>query len=427
MKKYVVSLIFLSLIFGGGLISLGSNGPLLLKGVLKQDFSLNIIKERTLFDETEVTFYENFPFRSELMRFATQFDKLKGIRNEFTLVDSNAINVAQAATKESDDSPVEKRETNIQNSGEPHLEETDSFFEDNTYGTILIYNNDTALELNIKNELALSHYASSLSKFAKQVDANVKVYSLLVPTQIEFVDNDQIKEMSYSQIEGIQRVNQELKEVTPVNTYDLLKAHATEYLYFRTDHHWTQLGAYYGYLAFAETLGLDPVALDDMQHFTIDDYVGSLYRMTQNELLKNKPDSIEVYEPKTASKLYYGVDAIGSPLSVIDIGYAQEDNKYAVFLNGDAASLHIVSDTSSDESIVIVKDSYANAFIPFLTPHFKDIYIIDPRIWEGNLNQLIRDKQIDHVLFLNYALINRYDSYSSVLEAIMSPDEAVLP
>jgi len=145
--------------------------------------------------------------------------------------------------------------------------------------------------------------------------------------------------------------------------------------------------------------------------------------MTQNDLLKNNPDTIDVYVPKIASKLYYGEDEIGEPLQVIDKGYVQEDNKYAVFLNGDAASFHIVSDTPGNASIVVVKDSYANAFIPFLTQHFKDIYIIDPRLWEGNLYQLIREKEIDNVLFLNYALINRYDSYYDILMGIMSPDD----
>jgi len=412
MKKYIVSLIFLTIIFSGWLMSLSNNGPLLLEGILKRDFSLDTIKNRTLFDETESVFYAGFPFRVELMTFASHLENLKGMRDEFTLVDSNAINVAQAAVDK--DAPENANE---------ETNEADIVVDNNTYGSILIYNNDTALELNIKNEDALAHYAGALNTFSEKVDDTVNVYAMLIPTQIEFIDNQQIQEMTYSQAEGIQTVYDALVDVVPVNTYDVLEEHASEYIYFRTDHHWTQLGAYYGYTAFAKTLGLSPERLTDMPHFVLEDYVGSLYRMTQNESLKNRPDVIDVYVPQTPSKMYYGPDEVGKARKIIDNKYVQIDNKYAVFLDGDAPCLHIVSEVDNNESIVIIKDSYANAFIPFLTGHFKDVYVVDPRLWDGNLYELIREKDIDNVLFFNYALINRYDSYQDILAGIMPSEE----
>lgn len=285
-------------------------------------------------------------------------------------------------------------------------------------GRILIYNN-SAMQLFKANPDAEAYYAKTLNSFKERAGEEIKVYSLLAPTSIEFIDSDKYKSLSDSQKDAIARVNDRFNAVIPVDAYTKLQEHKNEYLYFRTDHHWTALGAYYAYTGFADTAGFDAVPLDKYETENIENYLGSMYDMTSSSTLRKHPDTITVYKPFVNNE--YNVWYEGPvKLKVIDMYHASQKNKYRVFISGDRPLGIIKTDVQNGKKILIIKDSYGNAMVPFLLPHYQEIYVVDPRQYGKNIFKLIEDNQIQEVVFLNYALIVGDTSFADLIVKVMN-------
>ncbi len=284
-------------------------------------------------------------------------------------------------------------------------------------GRILIYKN-SAMQLFKANGVAEQYYANTLNTFKQRAGEQIKTYSLLAPTNIEFIDNKKYKDLSDSQKDAIARVNKKFEDIEIVNAYEKLDLHKDEYVYFRTDHHWTALGAYYAYTAFAGCAGFDAVPLEKYETEIIEDYVGSMYDMTSSSTLKKHPDIITVYKPYVENE--YNVWYEGPvKLKVIDMYHANEKNKYRVFISGDRPLGIVKTEVKNGKKILVIKDSYGNAMIPLLLPHYEEIYVVDPRQYDKNIFKLIDDNKIQEVLFLNYALILGDNSFSDLIVKVM--------
>ncbi len=400
MKRiYLNAIVFPAILVVVGLLNLIINGPNILASIDPDAITVKEVTSGKVFRNIETSFSNNFIQRYKLIEIAGVIEELKGISGNMKIVDTTGINVA-------DD--WQKKESSTD---EELINGTD-------FGSILIIDNK-AMELNIYNQKAIQLYAETLNRAAENLGENVKVYSLIVPTQIEFSNGEKFNDVSYSQRKSIDELYGKYKNVIGVDVYNVLQNHSNEYIYFRTDHHWTQLGAYYAYTEFIKQFNFDAVELKNFTHFTIKDFLGSLHRVTNSTKLQKHKDVIDVYVPSVKSYMYKSDGKSGEKAKIIDRSYSSEDNKYGVFLSGDYPIIYIESDIDNDLSIAIVKDSYANAFIPFLTNHFRNIYVIDPRLWNGNLYTLVENKDIDYVLFLNYCLINRYEGYSDILKKIL--------
>lgn len=169
-------------------------------------------------------------------------------------------------------------------------------------------------------------------------------------------------------------------QINFVNTYNEIFSHRTEYLYFKSDHHWTQLGAYYAYRAFAESAGFSPTPLSDMHREIINSsFNGSMYNFTGDERVKDFIDQVEVYYPtKPATMTVTKHDGSTLTYNRTIIG---ESGNYQAFIAGDNPYTVInVPDNPQNLSILVIKDSYGNALVPFLTEHYGNIIVIDPAI-----------------------------------------------
>ena len=285
--------------------------------------------------------------------------------------------------------------------------------EGKTIGKVLIYK-DAAYALFPFSQDSANYYVKTLNQFHQQAGEGVKVYSMLAPTSMEFLKEEKFQELTDSQKDTIEYVNARLKGVVPVDAYTPIQEHSDEYVYFRTDHHWTALGAYYAYTGFAQAAGLEPVSLDKYQTDVIEGYIGSMYETTGSSNLKRNPDSITVYKPFTENEynIYYG-SAI--KMKVIDMSHADKKIKYRVFLSGDRPLGIIKTDVANGKKILVIKDSYGNAMVPFLMPHYEEIYIVDPRQYEKNIFSLVQNNDIQEVLFLNYVPILSYYGYIDLI------------
>lgn len=304
----------------------------------------------------------------------------------------------------------------------PNTEDTSSDETDtpSDVGAILMIGN-AAMEYYYGVNSSLEYYADSVNRLNAALP-DVQVYAMFCPTSIEFNAPAKYHSGIQSQLRAMNYAYSKLDlGIVPVNTWSSLYAHQDEYLYFRTDHHWTQRGAYYGYRAFCEAAGLTPNELSDYETGFVDGFVGTMYSFTakyaQSERLLNNPDSVEYFMPLHSSTMTAYPDATmtgGVTRSVIaNPSYAEKlhrSSKYMMFLWGDTPLVHIVSDTvKNGRVLIVIKESYGNALVPFLTDHFEEIYAIDPREFNGdgeptlNIVDFANEHGATDFLFVNYA------------------------
>ncbi|HZK29000.1 MAG TPA: DHHW family protein, partial [Clostridia bacterium] len=169
---------------------------------------------------------------------------------------------------------------------------------------VLLIINKRAMERYYGNEEKLKAYAQRLNSLSDKLGAQTRLYSLIAPTAIELFAPDEHHSGYSSQKRCIGIVQDTLDpSIQSVKAYEQLLLHRDQYIYYRTDHHWTGLGAYYAYTAFCESAGFDAVALSDMEHYDLEGtYLGSLYRVSKNEVLKNNPDTTEGWRPNATYK-----------------------------------------------------------------------------------------------------------------------------
>ncbi len=289
---------------------------------------------------------------------------------------------------------------------------------------------DRAFSLFGGNNAVGSYYAKTLSSYAAELPG-VRCYNLLAPTAGEFYFPKHYASLWKGQAESIAYISSQLVGVTPVDAMSTLSAHTQEYIYFRTDHHWTGLGAYYAYTAFAKAAGFTPLKLEDFEHRTLpNEFLGTLYNLTQDANLAANPDRVEYYIPPTAytAQLIYK-DAPYYPMAFASIWgeQARPVNSYSVFLGGDYPLISITTRAGTGRRLLIVKESYGNALAPYMLPHYDEIYIVDQRYFQTSLYRLIEEKRITDILFVNniFAANTQYhvDCIASLKHQVWTPPE----
>ena len=281
---------------------------------------------------------------------------------------------------------------------------------------------DTAYEYYNFNEEVANNYILAVTGAGEKLSGTATVYDMVIPTSIDIDlpesylekfssqinSNDQRKAIEDYIYPSIQAINSSVKTVS---IYDTLKAHANEYLYFRTDHHWTQLGAYYAYVEFCNVRGFEPVPLDQFDRKDYTGYLGTFYSNTESSALANNPDTVEAYIPKANVTLNVtqsdGTVLENWPLIANGDEYGQ-NMKYLVYCGGDQPYEEITNNDMTDgPTCIVVKESFGNCFIPFLVNHYKKIYVVDYRYYDSTVTQLAKDKGVDDVICLNNISMTR--------------------
>lgn len=275
----------------------------------------------------------------------------------------------------------------------------------NMDGVVLV--GDTAYELFTYREASAKAYAKAVNTLAENLEGKANVYDMVIPLSsgITFPDNLRNQIDSTDQRQAMLSVMGMMNDkVKSVDIYDALMKHRTEYIYFRTDHHWTALGAYYAYVALCEEMGIEPEALEDYETREFEGFVGSFYNDTKAEILKKKPDVITAYLPKKEAKMHV-TPAKGQDYDwdiIYDVSSYGASLKYSTFIASDNPFTEITNQELTDESAcVVVKESFGNAFVPFLVDHYQYVYVVDYRYWQGNLAELVKEKKATDVILLN--------------------------
>lgn len=297
-----------------------------------------------------------------------------------------------------------------------------------TYDTGTVVVGDAGFEIYNYVSSAADRYAKTINKLTKTLDSGVEVYNMLAPTSmgITYPDNKKRQLHSSSQELAMENIEKKLSgRENFIPLYDVLMKHRQEYIFFRTDHHWTQLGAYYAYQAFCREKGMTPNPLKAYKKKSFSGFLGSFYRDSkQNQNLKAKKDTMQAYYPmsRQVSLEYTNTEGKKGYAPVIaDARNYGESMKYLAYIAGDNPYTVVKNKDKHDgTSCILVKESYGNAFVPFLVDHYETIYVIDYRYWEGKLSSFVKSKRAKEVIVLNNISMTRSSYLVGKLAQIIS-------
>ncbi|MBR4959733.1 MAG: hypothetical protein IKY52_02425 [Clostridia bacterium] len=255
-----------------------------------------------------------------------------------------------------------------------------------------------------------AYYAESSAKYFAQTAAyyqslfgkDVQVSVVMAPVSSMVIDNPSVTAKIADQGVIQDKVEALMDDsVNFVDVYTEMFAHRDEYLYFRSDHHWTQLGAYYAYRAFAQSRGFTPTEKGDLNYSVVNEtYHGSLYNMTKDIRIRSFVDTIEAWMPKksltmTVTNMYGNTFTYSSCL-------APADKSYTAFITGDHPYIVInVPENPQDKNILVLKDSFGNAFVPYLCEHYGNIIVVDVRYTDMNIYEHLKDYGLTDIVFVN--------------------------
>lgn len=248
---------------------------------------------------------------------------------------------------------------------------------------------------------------AAINTFASNTETPVAM--LLAPTAAAVYANTLPDNApNYDQNALLQHATDTLREhVTMINTFNALSSMRDEYIYYRTDHHWTSYGAYCAYQAAIKKLGFSPIAYDkySVEHVS-NSFRGTLYAKCLYSDIE--PDFLDLYTYESGAKVTGVTVSDGIQETKHDGLYYREYldtmSQYNVYLGQNTAMVKIQTDVRNDKKLLLFKDSYANSLIPFLTQHYSEIVVLDLRYIRGSYRDFAVPEDFSQVLLLYNAI-----------------------
>lgn len=270
-------------------------------------------------------------------------------------------------------------------------------------------------------EETLNKNIQAISDFAS-VHYNIPGYFMLVPdkanVESKLLPNIAVVEDQSSQFSSVKE--QLGNAVTWVDAETVLKEHESEEIYYRTDDHWTSLGAFYGYEALAESMGLSKEQSPNLKPYVVtNEFNGNLSKESGFE--RGYKESVSIYSAKKVkdnTSLVMTMEGNNEKSATLyDTEKLKKGDAYGLFPSYECGRTDIETTVDTKERLLLFKDSYANSMLPFLISHFREIVVIDPDHYKGNLGSLMEEKKFTRILYLysgNEFMTN--ETLSSVLK-----------
>lgn len=268
-------------------------------------------------------------------------------------------------------------------------------------------------------------YAEAINLYKSELGENVNVYSMVIPTAVEYYCPDMAKKWTKEERYAIDKINENLSDsVKVINVYNTLANHVSEDIYSRTDHHWAPLGAFYAAEKFAEVADVPFKALSEYEPRVVKDYVGTMYLFSKDMSVKNSPEEFVYYVPKNIDyKATYIKYRLGKKRNVIGESAPEEDEffiyykdgssgAYCTFMGGDTRTVTVKTGTKNGRKLLIMKDSFGNALPGYLFYSFEEIHVLDFRYFRTNVVSYAKEHGITDMLFANNVLHATLESTS---------------
>lgn len=383
------------------------------------EFSFASLVDGSYFSGISTWYADTFPMRDIFIGAKAKIESFYGIGNS---ISGSSDNIADEIP-DSDSPSLDLNYSDFENNTLPEDEAIDSSLVQKL-GAVLIVD-DSAYEYYSFVKSTADRYALTVSYTADKLKGKARVFDIVVPTSTDITLNTSVrKEINTSdQKEAINYIYRNISaNAYKVDTFDTIYAHRNEYVYFRTDHHWTALGAYYAYCEYTKAAGIKTASLKDFNERKFDNFVGAFYNDSEkNPALEKNPDTVYAYDPKGNVKLTF-TNHDGKQVKwnvVTDVSGWSRGSKYNAFIGGDNPYTHIVNPAITDgSSCVVVKESFGNAMVPFLTENYGEIHVIDYRYWDGNISEFVEENGVDDVIFVNNISATRNNSLVNKLGKI---------
>jgi len=206
------------------------------------------------------------------------------------------------------------------------------------------------------------------------------------------------------------------ENITFIDVSAALSENASEKLYYKTDHHWTTRGAFYAYQAAEETLGIDGSADSFEVQPVTTGFQGTLAATSGYDTGTREEIEVYFHTDEALKEVAYYDDSKEKQPTLYDKDALANREKYEVFFGGNHPLVEINTTSNTKKNLLVVKDSYANCFIPFLTPYYQKITVVDPRYFYDDIDELMKTDKITDVLYLyNADTFSKDTSLSPVL------------
>ena len=265
--------------------------------------------------------------------------------------------------------------------------------------TLLVRFNEPDYERIDKNIGYLNALAAALK------EAGIAGYITAIPTATDIWAD----KLPYGAPTADQRAMLEyIKENIDLEYFDtrsVLEAHADEPIFYRTDHHWTTLGAYYGYMALCEALGIEPIPESEYNKTTLSDsFYGTTY--SSSGVRDIPPDSIEAWVEESGFTVIRTDEKGESEAELYVDSFLEVKDKYSTFLGGNCPLVVVKNNNNPDGGVLVIfRDSYSDSEVPFIAQHFSEVHLVDPRYYKVGGAMYAQMVGADAVL-VNYGLTN---------------------
>lgn len=375
------------------------------------------------FYDLSLWYSDTYPMRDGLIAADQKIESLYGITPSTMMVGSRKISDDIPDIDEAQENSGNEQPQEVEQISAPDSRAMESEIQKQIQQNLYV-KDGAAYSLYYYDQTAADIYTSALSKAAGELEGKTNVYSILVPNnsgamlsdrELEALggaDQEQAIDYYYSLSEGVKTVD----------TIKTLREHNDEYLYFRTDHHWTQLAAYYVYQNFCEEKGIRPNELSDFQKMTFSPFLGTFYQELQNEDMAANPDFVDAYIPMATNDMtYWETDGFQVNWHVIqDVTGWNKNSLYSCFIGGDKPLVQINNPNLSDgSSCVVVKESYGNSFVPFLVDHYQTVYVIDFRYTKNNVMDFVQEHNVQDLIIINNISIIASENVAATIAGLL--------
>lgn len=400
--------------------------------------TMDSLLDGQFFSDLSLWYSDTYPLREQMVSADLGLESLYGMQPEVSLVGGNRVSeeipTDLAITDGDEGESVEDDLDVAWNSGvtAPEVHAAAAAVEDQISDGVFS-NGSAAYTLYYFNKQASDDYAQVVNDAAKLLDGKAQVYSILIPTNAGVMLSDE--DLAYlgqpSQQQAIDYFyGQMSKRVKTVPTFETLREHNDEYLFYRTDFHWTQLGAYYVYKNFCEVKGIEPAPFFEWQELVFDNYVGEYQTMT--DTTNFVPDSVSARIPQGTNEVEYWKNDYpgrgeGAKAEVVtDLTDAPEGaDKYNCFIGGNQPLTHINNPAVTDgSSCLIIKDSFGNPLVSTMVDNYQDIYCVDFRYTHQKLVDFVEEYDIQDVIFENTIMFAGTTSCRDLLANIVYPSSS---
>ena len=388
------------------------------------EFSVEALVSGSYFDDITTWFSDTFPGREGWLEAASRVEELHGVSDVYIQgnlpmgdqqqVETEPTEITEPVTEPEETAPpetvilqeIEPPTTPIEEWGGVDAGDNSNV----SFGDGVIQVEDSAFDYMGFSEYACDKYIKAINSYVQvteELEQDVNIVVAPIPIAIGIMVEEEYQEKLYCtpQDTTIDYLLEGMDEsVVKVDMFQTLIDHNDEYLYFRTDHHWTALGAYYAYEQIMLALGKEPAPLDSFEQWDQGEFQGSLYYRVKH-ISKLRLDNVTAYVPEGDIKtMIYNDNGYGFEWPLIsDMSQGNINSKYMCFIAGDHALTVVTNESLPDApNCVIIKESFGNAAVPFFTQNYHNVYVVDYReLHSMKMRNMVEEYDITDVIFLN--------------------------